>query len=173
MKPLLGCLCLLVGFASALEDVTDLVKQLKSEDPEARRSAAKALAEMGPQARDAVPALTETLKDKDLFVRRFSAQALGAIGPEAKSAIPALVGALGESRKEMVVASARALGQLGPDGIKSLADILKDRKRDLTLRRKATESLGASTKDAKSAVPVLIEALGDTSIRVEAASSLG
>src|SRR5262249_57715584 len=58
-------------------DVADLVKKLSSKDNEVRRSAASDLADLGKDAKDAVPALTKALKDKDLYVRRFAAQALG------------------------------------------------------------------------------------------------
>ena len=52
--------------------------------------AALALTEIGPDAREAAPALIEALKDAEWSVRRQAALALGRIGPEARSALPAL-----------------------------------------------------------------------------------
>ena len=49
-----------------------------------------ALGKIGPEAKDAVPALTELLNDKNENVRSAAAIALGGIGPAAKSAVPAL-----------------------------------------------------------------------------------
>lgn len=177
MKALIGCIGILVLAAPAPlppdVDVSEFVKQLKDDDPEVRRAAARALGEKGPGARAAVPALAAALKDKDLFVRRFSAQALGEIGPEAKSAIPALAGALNDGRKEVVAAAAGALGKMGPDGVTTLTDIAKDKKRDVALRRRSVEALGMLGKDAKASVPFLIETLNDRDLRTEAAVALG
>ncbi len=57
-------------------EVADLVSQLKGNDPELRRAAAKELGEAGADAKTAVPALSQALKDKDWHVRRFSALGL-------------------------------------------------------------------------------------------------
>lgn len=57
-----------------------LTDALRSEDPAARGFAADMLAEIGPPARDAMPALLETLEDADPHVRTRSARALGKIG---------------------------------------------------------------------------------------------
>jgi HEAT repeat protein len=47
------------------------------------RSAAKALGQFGPAAKEAVPALTEALKDVNPKVRQEAAQALKIVDPEA------------------------------------------------------------------------------------------
>jgi HEAT repeat protein len=65
-------------------------QQLRSSDPEFRREAARALGQMGPEAKEAVPSLMAALKDEDRAVRIQAAHALGEIGPEAKAAVPAL-----------------------------------------------------------------------------------
>ena len=53
-----------------------------------------ALENMGPDAKDAVPALINALSDPDRGVRQASVKALGRIGPAAKAAVPALSRAL-------------------------------------------------------------------------------
>src|SRR5262249_22050969 len=65
------------------------VKQRGGAKP-ARLEAARAIAEMGPAAKDAVPALIAVLKDKNREVRKAAAGALGKIGPAAEPAVPAL-----------------------------------------------------------------------------------
>ena len=53
-----------------------------------------ALAEIGADAKEAVPALTDALKSKEVEVRGAAAHALGEIGPGAQSVIEALTGLL-------------------------------------------------------------------------------
>lgn len=56
---------------------------MKDRHHEVRRSAAKALGQLGTAAKDAVPALIETLKDENGDVRQDAAIALKKIDPEA------------------------------------------------------------------------------------------
>jgi HEAT repeat protein len=171
-------------------DVADLAKQLKSSEVDQRRQAARGLFEMGAEAKEALPVLVSALKDQDLFVRRFSAQALGEIGPDAaREAVPALKSRLTDPKKEVVEAAATALGKLGSEGITALTDTVKDKKKDVEIRRAGITGLGLAGANAKDAVPVLIEVLKDTSagpagkgkkqpadtpnLRVEAATALG
>lgn len=193
MKRLLGVVCVLLGVVAAAPaaEAVALARQLKSPDADQRRAAAKALCDMGPEARPAVPALIQALKDKDLFVRRFSAQAIGEVGPDAKEAVPALKASLGGSRKEVVEAAANALGKLGPGGIRTLTDVVKNPRQELDVRRAAVAALGNAGANAKAAIPVLIDVLkggtgdpkpgknkkrtgpADPNLRVEAALALG
>ena len=62
-----------------------------------RGAAARATGEIGPDAKEGVPALVELLKASDPAVRWNAIWALGRIGPDAKSALPALHDALGDS----------------------------------------------------------------------------
>jgi HEAT repeat protein len=52
---------------------------LKDKDEEVRRYAAKALGNIGPKAKEAVPALIEALKDENLDVRYYAQEALNKI----------------------------------------------------------------------------------------------
>ncbi len=161
MKKLLGVigvgLCL--AFSVVAADVEDLVKQLKDKDSDARRAAAKALAEAGGDAKAAAPALVAALKDKDMFVRRFAAMALGEIGAEPRDALPGLKKALDDNRKEVQEAAAVAMGKMGGEAVNPLASVVKDGSREAEVRRKAVESLGMLGSEARSAVPMLLEAL--------------
>jgi HEAT repeat protein len=195
MKTLLKCLlwaviCWAAGAAQAA-DVTKFVADLKDPDSDVRRAAAKGLAEMGPDAKSAAPALLAALKnDKDLFVRRFAAQALGDVGADAKTAVPALAAALKEDgKKELAEAAITSLGKMGAPAVPPLMDAVKNKtsppKKEkgkkgppasdptALLRTKAIEALGNIGPEAKPAVPVLIEALRDASVRSEAAVALG
>jgi HEAT repeat protein len=171
-----------VAGSARAADVESLVKQLKSGDADARRAAAKALAESGPDAKPAVPALTRALKDKDLFVRRFAAQALGAVGPGAASATPALSAAVNDRRQEVQEAAVIALGKIGAPAVTTLSAVVKDPSANPAVRRRAAEALGAIGPDARSAVPALVAALKpvknnptdkDSDIRAEVATALG
>src|SRR5438445_4084491 len=72
MRPFVSLLPALFLAASAhAADVDALVKKLSNRDSDVRRAAAKELAEMGTEAKPALPALLKALKDDDKFVRRF------------------------------------------------------------------------------------------------------
>jgi HEAT repeat protein len=187
---LLGVACCIAGTAAAA-DVTKLVADLKSPDSDVRRTAAKGLGEMGPEAKSAAAALISALKnDKDLFVRRFAAQALGEVEADPKSAVPALAAVLKEDdKKELVEAAITALGKMGESAVPPLIDALKNKaaapKKDkpkkgpaptdatALVRTKAAEALGTIGPKAKAAVPALSDALRDPSVRTEAAIALG
>jgi HEAT repeat protein len=74
--------------------VPALVGALTDPEVNVRIQAARALARLGPPAKDAVPALTKALDDPDIGVRQNAARALGQIGPDAKEAVPELIRSL-------------------------------------------------------------------------------
>ncbi len=193
MRILSKCLVIFASCLSAATvqagDVKALLSKLKSADADERRSAAKELADMGPDAKDATAALVTALKsDKDTFVRRFSAQALGEIEADPKVAVPALTAALKDDHKELVEAAVTSLGKMGEPAVPALISVLKNKSdvpdkvgkkaptpTDPTalVRTKAIEALGNMGPKAKSAVPVLSDALKDMNVRIEAANALG
>jgi HEAT repeat protein len=71
----------------------------ESRDARRRARAAEALGELGPGAKDAVPALIAALDDDSPLVRIMAADALGRVGPEAKAAVPRLVAGLKPDRQ--------------------------------------------------------------------------
>ncbi len=123
-----------IGDPSAL---SALDATLLDDDLKVRRSAARALALMGPAARPSVPALISSLKHGN----EDAAQALGKIkDPEA---VPALTEALGDWRT--VYGAAWALKEIGPSGSQAAIALeqLTVSGSTAAIRRMASEALGA------------------------------
>ena len=76
-----------------------------------RVAAAMALAEIGGDAREAVPALIKTLDDKDVEVRGAAIFALGEIGPDARASILALTRRLKDDDPDIRKAAALRWGR--------------------------------------------------------------
>jgi HEAT repeat protein len=116
--------------------------------------AAKAIAQIGPGARGAVPALHAALKEKDRKLATMAAVALGNIGAEAREAIPELCEALRSQDELQRGMAARALGQLGPDAAPAAAPLydalLADK--DAKVRRYVVYALGRIGVSARFAV---------------------
>ena len=110
----------------------DWIAALRSSDSLERRLASHALAEIGPAAREAVPALIEALRDPESFVRLWAAAALSRVQPENPDAIPALVAGMHDGISFVRSLGAWHLGRLGPGhpGIESavpeLCELLND-----------------------------------------------
>jgi HEAT repeat protein len=123
-------------------DVSGLIEQLKNGGEQSRAQAAEALGELGPRAKDAIPALARALRDEYEQVRRGAAASLAAIGAD-QSAIPDLVVALKDVDAEVRESAARALGSAGSQAraaVPSLGLLLKDPSEDV--RQAAAEALG-------------------------------
>ena len=147
-------------------------------NPRVRQAAAVTLREIGPAAKDAVPALSVLLKVRVVgsasylwsdAVRMAAIEALGSIGPGAVGAVPALSETLKDRWHDLARRKAvEALRKIGsaeavPALIRALAD--KDE-----VRRLAAFALGTI---GQAAIPALIERLKDkTSGRAGAAHAL-
>jgi HEAT repeat protein len=151
---------------------TDTLKNDKN--PENRGRAARALGEMGPGARDAVPALLAALKDDGsylgagflywrdtVYVHDVAAKALVNIGgPETVKGAARL---LSDPNSDVATRAAKILGQLGPSAKTAFGAILTSLRRDSDEFRlaslEALERIGldAGTPEAKQAIPVLKE----------------
>lgn len=83
------------------------------EHPEGRYWASLVLADIGPEAKAAVPALQKALADKRPEVRLQAVIALGEIGPAAKAATPALVKSLDDEFPSVRSAAVFSLGMIG------------------------------------------------------------
>jgi HEAT repeat protein len=134
------------------QDVEGLVKDLEHPNAGFRARAGRLLAEKGPKAVAAVPALSRALADQDLNVRFQAADALRAIGPGAEAAVPALVKAL----------------ETFPGGTPALAGPFRYY---ADARWMAAEALGAIGTGAREAVPALRKTLTDPDPHVRGAGA--
>ena len=106
------------------KDVAACIKGLDSDSPATPRAAAYALAEMGPEAAPAVPALIALIDDED--VRMVAFRALERIGPEARAATPALASALENEDGFVRVGAAFALMGIGPEALGAVLPAIHD-----------------------------------------------
>ncbi|MGE0707043.1 MAG: HEAT repeat domain-containing protein [Planctomycetota bacterium] len=111
-------------------EVEDLAAQLASPDGPKREEAARALAELGPAAAPALPALLTACKDKLFKVRAAAASAIGAIGPDARAQAGERLLELAQdpsaSVREAAGAALRQVGA-GPAALKRLGAMLADK----------------------------------------------
>lgn len=112
--------------ASDAQDVELLIRQLTSRDASTRLRATKALADLGPAARSAVPGLVAILTDADGDVRRSAIGALRAVQPGAKPTevfVRAIAVDLRDPDANYRLLAVRALGRIGPGAVGVAADI--------------------------------------------------
>ena len=113
------------------------------DDRVAGRLTLATIIEVGPPAKDAVPALIEILNSGDVESRRLAARACAAIGPEARDAIAALIDRLKDEQIAVQREAAKAFGAIGPaskSAIPKLLDALKAT-HDRRLKQYLAESL--------------------------------
>jgi HEAT repeat protein len=133
--------------------------------------AADLLAEAGPNAAAAIPALTEALADRDPSVRSHAAEALGTVGPNDPRAVIALTAQLGTAD---ALAAAKGLAKCGAAALPATGALVKLLKSpDAEVRWNAVKTLGKIR--AADALEPLMEALADSNdlVREHAAESLG
>jgi HEAT repeat protein len=151
--------------------------EIAKQDKDMSRSVAMTLGEIGPEAKAGVPWLMELLKDRtndplqyDLRVQ--AALALWRIQGNKEITLPVLREALKDPKAYVRIEAALGLWRTGEEKEKMLAlllDMLKSkgqgaRKQDLEarlVRFQAAAALGEIGPDAKAAVPILLELLGD------------
>src|SRR5437016_6299536 len=109
----------LIGEAKVLTCVRkrleDWMEMLRDANVVARCTAARALGQMGPQAREALPALLQALQDREPLVRDAAADAIGCIGPDTPDAMLALMQALTDTNSFVQATAAKALKKIdGP-----------------------------------------------------------
>lgn len=169
------------GGAAGVPILVALLKEKTAsgkDDPSVRLQAVTLLKELGPEARDAVPALVEALKDDDLHVRTVAAATLEPLAPKEATTevIPNLM-ALLPAHDAASAAAARTLSRFGPEArpaIPALLEMLKAK--DARVRLNAARTLGKIKADAVGAVPDLITMAlkdEDPKAREHAAEALG
>ena len=104
------------------ESVKDLTAKLGSRDAKERAYAALKLAEWGPEARDAIPALIGALDDPDGVVSGAAGSTLVAIGEEA---VQPLIAAMKEKKGAGGLQAALALGRIGKPAQGPLIEVLQ------------------------------------------------
>src|SRR5262249_47127351 len=141
--------------------------------------AAFTLGAIGPPAAPAVPELTRALGHADATFRAHAAYALMAIKKADPAAVKALRQRLNDEHPEGRLFAGPALwGVEGPggEGLPTLLKFFAPEQKDGVLRAKAAFALGMLKEQARSAVPVLGEALkdaGNATLRAAAAEALG
>ena len=108
------------------QDVANLVALL--ERPGEKDYALQQLAQLGPEAADAAPALISVLKDSLALNRYLAAEALRAIGPAAEEAVPELIAALHDPDPIVIESAAEALEAIGtPEALKAIEPLRKEK----------------------------------------------
>lgn len=159
-----------------------LTKGLKDMHEGTREAAAKALGQVGPDAKEALPGLVEVLKDKKTgaLTREHAARSLLRVGgtDEAAAVVPPLAEVLADSstRPELRKLAADGLGRLGPAAsaaVPALAQALADKSPEV--RRAAALALEKVGPDAKDTLPAVEKLLKDSDqfVRSQALHTLG
>jgi len=152
----------------------DLARR-ESQIPRVRVAAAQVLGDLGPAARNAVPALVEALRDRDPTLRRNAAFALGKIRAKPALVVPALAGLLSDRNEEVRMYAAIALKKFGSQAVSAVPDLIAAlTDRNWQVRDRAALALGAIGKKQGGVVPALEEALQDEHryVRSSAATAL-
>jgi endoglucanase len=147
------------GTETIVQELSALLK-----DPEwtIRKNAAISLADRGPEAEPAMPALVEALSDEEWQVREPAAKALASIGPASQPAVPMLIKALSDEEWLIRESAAQALTAIGPSSqpaIPALIEALSDE--EWHVRESAAQALGAIGTASQPAIPALTKALSD------------
>ncbi len=144
----------------AREAVPALRAALTDKRPQARFSAAVALAHIEPSAPESIPVLIEALKylsDKEISVSTVPI-ALSHLGPPAKAALPALIGLVKDGAEDTDLH--RALVQIDPDGKECVSALISALEQDsIEIVDAAARCLGHLGPKAKDAVPALAKAV--------------
>jgi hypothetical protein len=107
------------------KSAAELERMLHDPDQAVQVQGAFGLSRLGPEARDAVPALGEAVRNGEPLVRQNAALALGAIGPDARDAVPALTAALHDPEWAVRRQAALSLGKIGPDARAAVPELEK------------------------------------------------
>lgn len=140
-----------------------------------RRLGAYGLAALGSEARPAVPALIELLKDKDERVRWHAIFALRCLGPEAWEAVPALTECLKDPAvRTWTVIALGVIHQQPERVVPLLMPFIEKHRGDRASSLVAIAALSRFGSEAKAAVPLLVDYLGDDdrSTRIFATNAL-
>ncbi len=160
------CLAQMGGLATS-----PVMRSLAHPNPKVRLLATRVLAELGPDAEPAAPALLERLDDADLRVRGTALVALAAIPVPMQTLQPRLEAAFQDPAPALRGAAVEAALRLGPEG-KNFQPAIAAALRDADPQVRAA-ALGALGPDSSAAIPTLLEMLRDPTLRAGAIDALG
>jgi HEAT repeat protein len=134
-----------------------------------------ALGDIGPAAKEGLPALVLALQDASEVVRLSAARSLGDIGIRSDDAVKALKKARSDKDGSLRVWTAYSLCKLTSEPAAAMALINSMSSEDVITRRAAACALGHLGPEPSEVVPALINALRDQDlyIRVTAVHALG
>jgi HEAT repeat protein len=140
-------------------EIEAAIVDLQSTNLDLKRDAAKKVAKMGAEAKEAIPTLIAAMSDSDPGVKEQVAAALDAMGPDAKDAAPVLVEFLQNKAYDSIRGrAAMALGDIGPSAasisVPALIAVLDDPERGVA--SSAARALADIGPSAKSALPNLV-----------------
>jgi HEAT repeat protein len=150
------------------EAIPALLETLKSEQPNARAGAAKALGWMGAKVEPAGGPLIQILRDKEAGARELASEALGEIGA---GVVPLLTQALGDHSPEVRSGAALALGRIGPEAkpaVLALSSAVMDK--EAAVRASAVAALGSLGPAAKTVIPSIVAGITDNQDAVRRAA---
>jgi len=155
--------------------VRKLLGELTNSDAQVSMSALDGLAELGPEAAAAVPALVKTLSSANADLRWRACRTLGAIGPKASDAVPALLQGLTADSANVRAYAAFALGRIGQTTdpiLDGLSDAMFDK--EVLVRRAAGRALLTLNPPVDKMLPRYLKLLeeGDPTIVIPALHSL-
>jgi HEAT repeat protein len=159
------------------EVVPAFIEALKSDRVSVRRDAAKAMKELGINAKAGVPALRENLKGHCWDVQVKAAEALRAMGDEPGPSVEAMMNVVRYGRgytRSQACDELRYFGKAAKSAERVLVEAMKTEK-DEFARHSIVSALACIGPTEPSTVPPLIEVLGgkDESSHTTAATALG
>lgn len=147
----------LILSASDSQDISALTQQLQSRDASLRMRAAKALGDIGPAARAAVPGLVAVLTDPDGDARRAAVAALRFVQPNvppSEALVRAIATDLRDPDANIRLLAARSLGRLGPAAAIAAPDLAALRNDpDPDVRRAAGQAFALVTAPGPGPAP--------------------
>lgn len=95
--------------------VSLLAEHIRHFDVLVQSDAFAALKDIGPEAKEAVPALVDALTDEESSIRIGACEVLSVMGPTAQQAVPALIDILNDEDPQVASSAAEALKQIDPE----------------------------------------------------------
>ena len=146
---LLVCLLLLCSGCSKKEEashqgksLSEWLTMLEEQDPAKRYAAIRAVGEIGPEAKEAIPALIQTIRETRNRNKRFLVASVHALLGMGREVVPHMITLLKDDDWEIRRGAAWMLGKLGPeaeDAVPALTEALRDS--NAVVRAKASEAL--------------------------------